>query len=294
MIQRLRRFAGSFRPPEPQATLPLPDRQIAPFNVSLAAASTPADATRTLIDMQVLPESGSVLVVPSVASRPGQGAHPHVVAQVLVELGERATLAVPANAPGPVRSRWERLAKERKASVTRLGHTGWDAIELPETGFLLDRVLIPAELERFQHRIAIPSFGDSGRFQAMLRQLVHPNTAIRVQQHPESDRLHAELSAAISCSWLLDASRLPGVVAANLTIWADNAIAVELVALAVERYIDFCQGYESAGSWERAQVQAATELGEGPASGVDLVLTVNEESDLTRFIAQDLGCEVRS
>lgn len=292
MLEKLRQVTGSFRPPEPQATLPLPPRSAAPFHIALAAASTPAGSVEKLLDN--LPESGSVLVLPSVASRPGQGAHPHLVARLLVELGARATLAVPRGTPGPVRGRWERLARDRGAGFARLGDAGWDAVELPETGYRLDRVLLPAELERFQHRIAVPAIGDSGMVLGFLRQLVHPHTAMRVRQHAESDRLQAELVSAIPCSWLLDASRLPAAIPANVAIWSEHPVPAELVGVAIQRYIDFRQGYESSGSWERPQIQAATELGEGPANGNDLMLKVSEESELTRFIAQDLGCEVRS
>lgn len=294
MLQRLRRFAGSFKPPEPQATLPLPARQTAPFQVILAAAMTPASAVEALIDMSTLPESGSVLVVPSVASRPGQGAHPHLVARLLVELGERATLAVPAGTPRPVRGRWERLARERGAGVVTPGDAGWDAIRLPDVGYRLDEVLVPAELELFQHRIAIPAFTDSGMVMGFLRHLVHPHTALRVRQHAEPERLQAELARAISCSWLLDGTRLPGVIPANLAIWSEHPLAAELVGIGVQRYIDFRQGYESSGTWERHQIQAAAELGEGPATGSDLVLKVNAESDVTSFVAEDIGCEVRA
>lgn len=290
MLERLRRLTGSFRPPTPQATLPLPPRQVTPFHVSLASASTPAGAVEGLLDN--VPETGSVLVLPSVVSRPGQGAHPHLVARLLVELGARATLAVPKDTPGPVRGRWERLARDRGTGFVRLGDAGWDMVALPDAGYRLDGVLLPAELERFQHRIAVPAFGDSGLVLGFLRRLVHPHTAMRVRQHAESDRLQTELASAVSCSWLLDATRLPSAIPANLAIWSEHPVSAELMGIAIQRYIDFRQGYESSGSWEHPQIQAAAELGEGPATGRDMVMHVAGESDLTRFIAQDLGCEI--
>ena len=296
LLDSLRDIASLFRPPAPRRGLPVPAVVDLPAVVSLASGRSPAESVDNLIALSPTLDAATVLVIPSVASRPGQGAHPHVVAALLLLLGPRATLAMPHGTSAPVRRRWERLARDRDASTIRLGETGWDAVVLDDDAYMLDRVLLPAEIHEFDHCIAVPALGDDTLALGFLREVVHPHTRLRARGNPARERLDVEVARAATMTYLLDASRLPGALSTHLACWAPDALSAELVGQSIRRYLESARGFETIGSWEHKRVQAATEIGFGLQNGDDLVLQVQESDarlrDLVTFIARDLTCQV--
>lgn len=294
VIDSVLEFASAFRPPEPVGSRSQPAFPVAPFAASMALGPTPASAFEQLQSMWRLPAVGRVLVMASVASRPGRGAHPHAVATLLRALDGRALLAIPARTPLPVRTRWTRLASECNATPIRFGDSGWMQVLLPDRGYRFESVMLPADLESVEHAIAVTAIGDETPAIGFLRTVSHPHTALRARRSADVAKLDAEIATAARVTYILDGSRLPGPLATNLAVVASDPLSAELVALAIRRYVDLEQGRESSGSWEQPQVQAATELGLGPSSGTELTLHVDEPSALSRFIAGELGCTVIS
>lgn len=296
MLDTLKSLATSLRPPHPQEHLQLPVLQAGDARLALASGMTPQEAVDRLTTLAVLPETGSVLVIPSVANRPGRGAHPHLVAAMLANLGPRAVLGIPHGTPAPVRRRWEQLAAKRAGGSVRLGSAGWDAVELDGDGYRLDRVFLPVELRQFDNRLAVPAIGDASLGLGFIATVAHPHTRLRAGGTVERSRLEVEIARAVECSYLLDATRLPGLIAANLAAYAGDAVTIELAALAILRFIDHARGFETTGAWEEARVQAAAELGMGPSTGDNISLVVHEQDarlkELADFIALELSCQL--
>lgn len=295
LLETLRRFLGGARPPRARQTITVDRQRPAPTTITLASAMTPTDALLALVELIDLPTDTPVIVVPSVASRPGAGAHPHVVAALLRTLGSRATLGLPASTSQPVRGRWERLAFRRGAGVVILGRGGWDRITLPEDGFLLDEVYLPAEVIDADSRIFIPAVGDSDLALGFARQIAHPHTRLRARGSDQRTRLDVEVAAALPANYLLDASRLTGI-AANLCAWTSDPLSAELVGVALQRLMDVNRGYESVSTWEDERVQSATEVGIGPAAGSDIILRAPAQGlgldPVVNFLGDELGCNV--
>lgn len=296
MLDTLRDLARSVRPPSPERSFPVPDSGMVPAVVSMASGRTPDEAVDNVLQLAGTPAAGDVLVLPSIARRPGQGAHPHVIAALLLHFRGRATLAIGSDAPAPIRRRWERLARERETPTVYLGRAGWDEVVLADDAFMLDRVLLPAELQAYSHCIAVPALGDNALALGFLRTISHPHTRLRARGNLERERLDAEVARAANLTYLLDASRLPGSLSMHLACQAPDALSTELVGLSIRRYLDSARGFETSGSWEHRRVQAATEIGFGPQTGADLLLQVRSSDsrlgELVSFVAADLTCQV--
>jgi hypothetical protein len=296
MFAGLRSLIMAIRKPAPGQRLPMPRFDSGHSSITLALGRTPQSAVEHLVSATGLPVGQPVLVVPSVATKPGQGAHPQVVATLLAHLGHEATLGVPHGTAMPLRRRWERMAHNAGCQSVRLGDAGWDAIDLDDDAFLLDQVLVPAEFTDFERRLFVPALRDEALALGFLRTIVHPHSRLRARSSANRARLDVEVARAANGSFLLDATRLPGLLATNLLVWADDPLSTELVALGIQRFIDVAQGLESISVWEHHRVQAATELGIGPATGNDIVLNVRKSDAgmhaLVEFLATELGCSV--
>ncbi len=282
----------SLRPPRTRHRVDAPGARAAEAVVVLASGLTPQLAVERLLRLIDLPDSQEIMLLPSVASRPGRGTHPQVAAALLGQLGRRASLGLPTGTSMPVRRRWENLARRLGARPTTLGQAGWDRIDFPPD-YLLDAAYLPAEVLDAGRRIAIPALGDESLALGFWGEIVHPHTRLR-SAGKHRNRLMAELSTTVPASYLLDASRLPGGVATNLMAWTDDPVAAELVGLGIRRYVEDAQGYETSGPWENERIQAAAELGPGPASGSDLLLRVDDSTSGSRATADYLADQLSS
>jgi len=296
MLTGLRSLIMAVRKPVPRQRLSMPPIGDKRSSVTLAAGRTPDAAVEHLARATALPVGQSLLVVPSVATRPGQGAHPQVIATLLAMLGQQAMLGIPHGTAMPIRRRLERLANDAGCQAVRLGEAGWDAVAVDDSAFMLDQILLPAELADFDQGLFVPGLRDEALALGFVRTIVHPHSRLRVRSSAERERLDVEVSRATSGFFLLDATRLPGLLATNLVVWADDPLAMELVALGIQRFIDIARGFESVSAWEHRRVQAATELGIGPATGDDIVLNVRKSDTgmqaLIEFLVTELGCTV--
>ena len=296
MLTGLRSLMIALRKPTPRQRLSMPQLDAGSYSVTLAAGRTPQAAVEHLAGATGLPGGQPLLVVPSVAAKPGQGAHPQVVATLLAHLGHGATLGIPHGTVMPLRRRWERLARNAGCQVVRLGDAGWDAIEIDDDASMLDEVFLPAELVDFDRRLFIPALRDEALALGFVRAIAHPHSRLRARSSADRVRLDVEVACAAGGSFLLDATRLPGLLATNLVVWADDPLSTELVAIGIQRFMDISRGIESIGAWENPRVQAATEMGIGPATGDDIVLNVRRSDTgmhaLVEFLATELGCSV--
>lgn len=295
VLETVRRLFGAIRPPQVRNTFAAEPQGVTVSVMTLASAMSPAEALQALTQYIDLPAAARVVVVPSVASRPGAGAHPHVIAALLNRLCGRATLGLPTGTPLPIRRRWEQLAVERGAQFAILGSAGWDRVTLPDVGFMLDEVYLPAEVTDASARIFVPALGDSTMALGFARQIAHPHTRMRARGSDKRTHLDVEVAAALRANYLLDASRLTGI-AANLCFWTTDALSAELAGIAVQRLMDVTRGYESVSTWERQRVQVATEIGIGPAGGTDIVLRAPRQGPglepVVTFLRDELGCKV--
>lgn len=254
---------------------------------------TPRSSIEHLLATVTLPADGRVLIVPSMAERPGTGAHPQLVAGLLNHFGTRATLGVPTGTPKPLRRRWMGLARAHGAQPVGLGDAGWDRVVLPGEAYMLDEVLIPAELADADHLIFVAAHTDETLGLGFVRRIAHPHSRLRARGTSERVRLDAEIASAVRARYILDGTRLAGGVPTNLCAWVSDPLTTELLGLGLRRYIDTRRGYESVTAWEHERVQAATELGLGPAVGSEIVLRADREiADIANFLGDELGCPV--
>lgn len=296
ILDLFRNAVAAVRPPRAGRILALPCRDISGSILTLTSATTPAEALNRLARAVQLPASDSVLVVPSTALRSGAGAHPQVVAGLLEALGSQAMLGTPASTPQPVQRRWEGLAAGRGARSLTLGAAGWDRVELAGEAFLLDEVLVPAELADAGDLIFVPAIGDEALALGFVRGIVHPHTRMRARGNANRTRLDAEIAATVSAHYLLDASRLHGSISASVCLWADDALSAELAGVGIQRLVDTRRGFESVSAWEHERVQAATELGLGPPAGDAIVLRAERDGGpserIAGFLRDELSCRV--
>jgi hypothetical protein len=296
MLAWLRSLMMAARKPAPGQRLSMPPLDAGPGTLVLAAGRTPQSAVEHLAGSAGLPSGRPLLVVPSVATKPGHGAHPQVVATLLVQSGQGATLGIPHGLAMPLRRRWERLAHNAGSQVVRLGDAGWDVIEMDDDALMLDQVFLPAELNDFDQLLFVPALRDEALALGFVRAIAHPHSRLRARSSAQRLRLDVEVARASNGKFLLDATRLPGLLATNLVVLADNPLSTELVALGIHRFMDIARGIESVSAWEHPRVQAATELGIGPASGDDILLHVwradSGVHSLVEFLTTELGCSV--
>jgi hypothetical protein len=296
MINSLRRVASAFRRPRSRRTLPHPSWDSDTAVICLAAAQTPAEAARSVLKLAGIHDQTPTLVVPSMATRPGRGAHPHFVASLLDTLEATTDIGVPPSTPASVRRRWEQLAAQYGAGSVRLGSAGWDRVELAREAFFLDEVYLPSELHAYPRVIAVPALADEALALGFLREIAHPHTRMRARGTSRRNRLDAEIASAAKLAFVIDGSRLPGVVATNIAVWAPDPLSAELAGAGLRRFIDAARGYESVSAWEHERVQAATELAIGPATGAAMLIRAEEANRAVRpvaeYLANELSCRI--
>ncbi|HEX2280342.1 MAG TPA: hypothetical protein VHG52_01145 [Thermomicrobiales bacterium] len=296
ILEVIRHAFGAVSPPHPRKTLERPPPMTSGFVLTLASSSTPSGALERLLQSIELPAGARTLVVPSVAVRQGTGAHPALVASLLDVLGARAVLGIPAGTAQPIRRRWTNLAAGRGVSCLTLGTLGWDRVELSGDAYMLDEVLLPAELADADARIFIPAIGDEPLALGFTRRIVHPHTRLRARGNANRDRLDAEIASTVTARYLLDASRLRGDIPASACFWTADALTAELAGVGLRRLMDSLGGIESVSAWEHERIQAATELGQGPAAGKDIVLRAERDGEASQQIAEslrdELGCRI--
>lgn len=286
----------SLRPPVARRSLVAAGPRRGESIVTIAGGLTPETGVERLLQLVDLSQGEPVLVLPSLADRPASGNHPQVAVTLLKALGSRATVGLPAQAAMPVRRRWERLARRAGAQHVTLGKRGWDRVEFAGDGYRMDAAFVPAELTDSMAVIAIPALLDDALALGFWRESAHPHTRLRTLG-TDRERMLTELSTVTRATYLLDASRLPGELTVKLLAWTDNPVAAELVGLGIRRYFEDAQGHETIGPWENARVQAAAELGHGPASGSAIVLRADASTDGVRamavYLADQLSCGIQ-
>lgn len=295
-MDSIRSLFGAFRRPRSLRTLTPPARGDGDFVVTLATGPTPRAAAERLLTLVGAPQNETVLLLPSMPSRPPSGSHPQVVAALIETLGSRARLGIPAGTALPIRRRWANLASGLGGQAVTLGQQGWDRIALERAEFQLDEVFLPSELRDASMRLAIPALRDEGLVLGFWRQIAHPHTRLRVRGNENRARLEVELCAAVQSTYVLDANRLANGLATNLVAWTEDPVAAELVGLGMRRYFEAAQGHESVSPWEDEQVQAATEIGLGPLAGSNLLLRADSASsqarEIANYLVDELGCRV--
>ena len=265
------------RPPRPVLIRQIEPPTHAPAAIELIVAANPRSALRRLTASQAERDVGTTPGLIHI-TRSASGA----LASALLE-----------NAPPGTHINTARGARNLAGIGPGL-HNGWARLELPVAGFQLDAVYLPTEFARVPV-IVLPGAADADAPAQLWIDVVHPHTALRIRASGKRSELLAEALLATCAMYVLPLKHADPSARRFVAVTAD-VVAAQLIRLAGERLAAASDEPETVSPWEDAVVQAATQLGLGPARGDQLALIVRDVEGVAGTVpdrlAELLSCRV--
>lgn len=181
----------------------------------------------------------------------------------------------------------------RRIDLTDGAWVRWD---FARSGFLLDHAFMPECIEPPAEVLVLAGRAEADSPVALWLDVVHPHTAARIRTAPDQAALLAELLTGVHARFIIGFSITSS--RAQVAALADHPVAAQLVWRAAQCITADRDAPEAPTPWEDSVVQAAAQLGFGPALGVQLTIHLRDPHSLYPGLAgrlhELLGCQVMS
>jgi hypothetical protein len=241
------------------------------------AATSPASALRALNGWQLYAVTEQVFLVTVTTPAPWIAGLSAALGGSRIGIAPTGRAARKAVTRGPLRD-FQRFEP---------AEGDWVRWDLPSAGYQLDHAYMPARLEPPAPVVALPGRSEADSPAMLWLEIAHPHTAARIRTAPDRDALVAELLTGVRARFIIGFSAR-GLPRADVAVATDHPIAAQLVWRAAQRIAEWQAGLESMTPWEDGVVQAAAQLGFGPAFGAQLTVHVSAPDQLNLAVAEAL------
>lgn len=269
----------AWRPPRTAIvrTLARPSACPVTIEVIVAPGLTSAAQRLSILNRQDAAGTTTILATPTTPAA--------LVESFTAALPEEHCVIVPVRSP----KRGRLLQRHQPSSAD------WVRWDFPRPGYRLDHAFVPRAIEPPAVVIALAGRAPVDSPAELWLDVVHPHTAARIRTAPELDGLLAELLTGIRSAFIV-VFRSGNRQLATVMAGTEHPIAAQLIWRAGQRNMATRDAPDSAAPWEDPVVQAAAQLGFGPALGAQLTVALDDARGLaptlSATLVELLGCQV--